>query len=774
MIKKFLSILLVTATLTGAVVQVSAAETAASASEAQNNKAESEAKVKKDDAKDIAIKFLKDFCDIDLNDKKYEVRIQNRQIYGVSVNYPLNLLNSWDISFQVSEGNNTQSVNVQVNSDSGKVTGFNSYSYSNTGRELASVPTITEEKAKEIGDAFLEKLYPGILTQIAQNDNDYMKYIYNNINSPQYSFKYYRVVNGIKFDSNSVSVTINSVTGKVSGFSYNWSDELSFPNSEPTIEKDKANELFMKEADLKLSYADDRILQIDPANQKLNVNLVYGTEFKNGNFLDAKTGSFVELNTIDNPIIQKKDLTPSEKEKFLSNCKEVKAFTQELDEKQATAKASEFIEKLLGEDFEVNSTSYDDGSRGYSYITNKSCWQIQFTSKKPSEVIYQPSGVITIDAATGHIITISKFNDFRNITTEEVTPKLSWEEAYNKAINILEEYYPDKLKNVDTQQNYIKGYNFVNNVKLPETNYTFNFTRTENGIPYTGNSINISIDIKTGSVSGLMCNWNNDLKFPGLQGVISKEDAKQQYFKVFIPELAYQLVNKGSDPEKKDYEVKLVYRLKPSSGYMPLTVDAFTGKSMDFTVETVNQLKKFKEEIKGHWGEKEFEVLLTNGLIDINTFKPDTEITRMEAIKILLKSKGYSYYSSTKQDLKFTNVSSNSKDYKYIQTAVMFGLIENTESEFNGDEKITREEMAELFVKLIKYDRLAKSKKIFNLSYSDTGEISPERYGYVAIGTGLELFSGDNGKFMPKSNTTMAEFAITVYKLLNIMKELGN
>jgi hypothetical protein len=102
--------------------------------------------------------------------------------------------------------------------------------------------------------------------------------------------------------------------------------------------------------------------------------------------------------------------------------------------------------------------------------------------------------------------------------------------------------------------------------------------------------------------------------------------------------------------------------------------------------------------------------------------------------------------------------------------AVMYGILDNTEEPFNREVNITREEMAQLVVKMLQYDKLAKSSDIFKLPFTDAQQVSKDRIGYVAIGVGLGIFEGDNGAFRPLDNATMVEVASTVYKALGSMK----
>jgi len=58
-----------------------------------------------------------------------------------------------------------------------------------------------------------------------------------------------------------------------------------------------------------------------------------------------------------------------------------------------------------------------------------------------------------------------------------------------------------------------------------------------------------------------------------------------------------------------------------------------------------------------------------------------------------------------------------------------------------------------------------KQKSLLVESFFTGGKV-----GYVAIGGGLGIFKGCDGKFRPKDEMTIPEFASALYKDLSIMK----
>jgi len=217
------------------------------------------------------------------------------------------------------------------------------------------------------------------------------------------------------------------------------------------------------------------------------------------------------------------------------------------------------------------------------------------------------------------------------------------------------------------------------------------------------------------------------------------------------------------------------YRLQNRfANYLATYIDAFTGSLVNYDGSEISeQANSFKDKIKGHWAEKQLSILAYQKIIDANTFEPDKELTLADLVKMVVRARGFYTYRINEGDaLKFTNVTKDSDIYPYLQLAVKYGLLENVPEEFDGNQTVTREKMAEILIKFLGYDTLAQSRDIFTLPFEDAGEISPDKYGYVAIGKGLNIFAGSNGKFRPKDNTTMVEAAVTIYNALGKIKSM--
>lgn len=733
------------------------------AEEKNNGQAEMNAKISKDEAKTAVEKVLAEYFNQEMDDKKFESRYELRKDYDLPGN-PI-----WEIYWDYSGGDKGLHIRAVVDADTGKVLDINRHEYT-FSQEQSTVPAITEEEARKIAAAFLQKINPKEFKEVKAVE-DAMNYYYGGAYPRNYYFRYVRMINDLEFDRNYINVEVDGVKGTVSSYSCRWYDELNVPPKQGVIGEEKAAEILEKNVKMELSYLAQRK---DPNfyDQKIErARLVYAPSYPDGYFLDAKEG--VMLNWNGRSMIQqkKKDLTQKQKEDILKNAKPIAKQTKEIDKDHAAKVMEKILKQVMGDGYEIESIRYLS-EENYWESSGYKAWSGQFV-KKDSARRYEEGGTITINAFTEELITIYS-HYWQGPETEAFEPKLDWEDAYDKAMEAIVTYFPDKIKNINTEQTYMKNEQYVNGKPVQEQYYYFHFPRMINGIPYNQDSISITIDVKTAQIREIRNSWNEDLIFQTAKGTMESEAALKIYLESCEPQLIYTMFDMSENPGNPKLEIKLVYRLKEKNTAYPFSqMDAFTGKFVDYNGEEIQKNGgAFKDQIKGHWAEKELSVLASQGIIDPKAFDPDKKVTRMEAIKLLLAARGRVYTTQESEDLKFTNLSKSDVNYRDLQMAVRYGLLENKQTEFDGDAIINREEMAVLLIRLLQMENLAKIKDIYILSFKDADKVSPDKIGYVALCKGLDLVGGSDGLFRPQEEATMAELAAAVYKGLSNIRNL--
>lgn len=384
--------------------------------------------------------------------------------------------------------------------------------------------------------------------------------------------------------------------------------------------------------------------------------------------------------------------------------------------------------------------------------------------KKGSDDSIRSQGQISIDASTGNVVNLYSYG-YGESGQEKFQPKITWEQAYDKAIDIITKYYPEKIKDIKTEQKNLNS----SDEKLQSPEYTylrFDFPRLVNGITYKNDGINIAFNTKTGQINEIQSVWQKNIDAPVLDNVISTDAAIKVIFDKNGPKLMYKLFPNYDKTDKTDGTIKLVYSTDEINGGFGF-VDAFTGKLLNYDGQEIDDnIEAFKAKIKGSSVEKEATILASNGVIETKDFSLDGNVTKLQLIKLLVNAKGYRPYLLTDgKGLNFsTSIAKDSTDYKYLQLAVKYGVLEDGTGEFNAQQLVTRKEAAKALLKFLKYDKVAELQGIFNVQATDKDKIENSYIGYISIAEGLNIIQTDKaGNIRPDADITMEELVKAAY-----------
>lgn len=724
------------------------------------DKAVEEAKISKEEAIKTAKEKAKELFDFEIDDKDFSRRIQFREDYSLMKDY------MWDINWSMNNNDKSLHINVWINGDTGKLRRIFKREYFHN-QSPPSIANITEDEAKKIVENFIKKINPEEYKKIQLIENQNYPTMYRDTN---YRFRYNRVENDIAYDGNYINVEVDGIKGEIIAYEYLWDEKIDFPSASGIIDDSKAEKLIKENIDMNLTYIP--YSDTSPYTEKAKgVKLVYNPRYLNGYLLDAKKGEII--NTANNLDYEEKtkDLDEKRKNEILKKAVSSKStdLEAEMDQQKATQLIKDYIEEIYGEGYEIENLSYVEDENYYESNGSKA-WSARF-QKQDSGIRQDAGGNISIDALSGNLISVYMYL-YSDAYQEEFEPAITWEEGYDKAIDTIEKYFPDKIDDIETEVKYVKSTHYVNGKKVQEREFHYGFGRLVKGIPYRNNHINISMDIKTGELRSIRYRWDEDVEFPEAKGTIGADKAEEIYFNFSKPELLYSRINKNNDHSNPDFETKLVYRLTPTQ-YMTGNIDAFTGKFLDHSGNEVGEAgDAFKERIQGHKDEKKLSILASQGIIDPKEFELEKKITLEKAIEMLVNAKGYNTYLAREvKELKFSNVGKEDSNYKYLQLAIRYGILDNENIEFKGQDKVTREELAQMITKLLGYDRIGKKKDIFRLSFADAHNVDEEKVGYVAISEGLEIIEVKDNKFRPKDSATMGETAVAIYNALTDIRK---
>jgi len=171
-------------------------------------------------------------------------------------------------------------------------------------------------------------------------------------------------------------------------------------------------------------------------------------------------------------------------------------------------------------------------------------------------------------------------------------------------------------------------------------------------------------------------------------------------------------------------------------------------------------------DVKGHWAEPYILDLQEKGILDMyedGTARPDNQITRAEAVKILIKA--LNIKANNDVNLKFTD-SQKIPDWvkEYLAAAQENNIIIGYEDgSFRPDNKMTRSEATTMIMKAFKLGESAGKTK-----FADDNILPSWAKGFIKKGSEEGIINGyQNNLFMPHRSITRAELIKIVSKTLN-------
>lgn len=686
-----------------------------------------------------AIKVSKQMFDIpdDLSNFTYSVRSQGD-------------LKFWMLNWS-SKDNNGRNIEVSIDS-TGDVQSYYNYKYTNY-ENIKKLPSISRSEAQKKAEEIIKKLNPDIFDNIKILERNQNVSITDNV----YSFNYIRTYNGIVFPKNGISVNINKQTGELEGYNKNWSKDLVFPSSEKALSLKEAQEAYIKNLGLGLTY------KLSTEDKNVKVYGAYSPIYNSNHYIDAFTGKKINLGSIYYNELY--DMVTKESAAFgrgdlaadiALNPEEIAAVEEVsklLSQEDAEKIARELKVLELDASFTLNSASLYKGwlgTKGYE-------WNLHFI-KSDDKVNSRVSA--RIDAATGEITSFSTGSP----KTEDNPAKYDKTAAKKAVEEFLNQIQPDKFK--ETKYKEIED-EIIKDIEIETPKYfSFQYTRIVNDVPFENNVITVQFDAVTGKITNYNLEWF-DLEFPSLENAASLDKIYEIFFKEIGLELQYTTSlsdiiyakELAVEPDSSK-EVKLVYAVNSDK---PSTLDAFTGIILDYNGKPYKEEKTLEySDISGHYALDEIEVLAQAGIgLEGPELKPDEQIKQKDFLLLISQviGNGYSFYGK----LALGNETETEDLYKLL---IQEGIVK--ESEKNPDGPLTREDSVKFVIRALKYEKIAALSDIFNCTFTDKAEINPELIGHVVLAKGLNIVNGHGDYFRPKAELKKADALIIIFNYLQI------
>ncbi len=640
------------------------------------------------------------------------------------------------------------SINVGID-ENGMIIGYNKYSQSDY-IQTKKLPKFSRQEARTKADAYIKEIDPTLPGKIRYEEN-----AQSSVMDTNYYLSYYRVVNGIPFYNDRVTVNINRETGALQDFSRQWTDNLTFPAAAGTLSLKKAQEAYGKNLGLKLIY------KFSNTDDVLKTFAVYTPVYDNGIYgVNALTG---ELQRTSNNYYYAYD----EGAMLTSASKNARAASAEVQLSPDELKAVQNASKLMSQDeaekiarsSKFLSLTAESKLQGYYLNTNwpskeDYVWSLQFNKPAGDKNKYDEYTSVAINAKSGEITSFS-----RGVNTADSTTKTKGDiTAAKAAVNaFLQENYPQYFRQVQ----YDKLASESNLGDNSDSVFNFIYSRIVNGIAFPDNGLNVTYDNISGTITNFSLNWFN-IAFPSADKAIGTATALEKLFGSVSLDLNYKTEYSNNPAVIKigstaaDPKVVLVYTLSPNK---PLLLDANTGNLLNTDGSGYKEAAGVNyTDIKGNAAEKQIMVLADNGVfLEGTKFSPNAAITQKDFLTLL--SKTLNYYGPV---IKATSpVKDIDELYAFLQRE---GIVKAGEK--LPDSAVTREDGVKFLIRALKYDKVADIKGIFNVGFKDKASISPNLAGYVAIAAGLGIVDTKSAYLKPKTKLTRGDSAILIYNYL--------
>ncbi|MGI6492223.1 MAG: YcdB/YcdC domain-containing protein [Pelotomaculum sp.] len=241
-----------------------------------------------------------------------------------------------------------------------------------------------------------------------------------------------------------------------------------------------------------------------------------------------------------------------------------------LPEPGETAVSLEQAIKLARETFQVPAV-FDKFSNGFNQSEQGAFWELH----------WMPSGDaggymdVRVNAQSGEIWSMSMWNPPADDSGYRGLPAYSREQARTIAEAIVQKVHPERFRETVLQPGRDYTPPLLNQPR-GAVEYSFNFVRQVNGVPYMENSIEVRVNGDTGEVISLYLNWDDSASFPSAADSIAVSQAEQIFREQAAPQLYYfrPRISGGSE-----VPLKLVYTLPGQRSQV--LIDALTGEVLD-------------------------------------------------------------------------------------------------------------------------------------------------------------------------------------------------
>ncbi len=651
----------------------------------------------------------------------------------------------WNLSWNANNPNGGNGINVTIDADTGEIVNMSLWE-PYTG-PASRIPKHAKSDALKAAEALAMKLQPEKFKQSRLYESTQDRVLRYNYYSDVYSFYFVRQINGIDYQDNGITVNVDKNTLKVKYFGVNW-DNSAFPDAKKALPKEQAIRIFEDKLGLELAY-----YYAYPQSQKDKKPILVYT-FKNGSRpIDAFTGELLN-NWYGGPMYDKEMMGRGGD----AAANEVALTPQEqkvIDDAGSYISKEQAIESLKKFVTVTDSYKLINANLFAGYMNENAAWNFGWDMADKEKNLYSYiSG--SVDAVTGEVRSFYISDNQMEFGKGE-TPKYTKEQCKEISDKFLAQFHPEKAKSSEYRDNV---YDYMGMPEKP-VSHNFNYIRKVNGVSAPFNSLNVTVNTRTGAVMGFNMNWNN-MAFPEAKDVISLEQAyKILYTK---SDLVLKYIKQYDYRNYNDSTTRLAYLLNDFYGML----DARTGAQIDYNGDPVIETKEVAfSDIKGHAAESDIKLLVEMAILESTeeNFRPNDSMLQKDFIKLLMRAIQPVYYP--------VYMTEKSSEYdNYYNQAIQQRII--SEADKKPDAAVTRQEAAKMLVKALGVGFVADLSNIYTISFKDVAAVQPSYKGYIAIASELGLIQAADGCINPVNPVTRGDAASMLIKMMKVDTTQGN
>lgn len=679
--------------------------------------------------------------------------------------YPPPDYKAWEIGFQITQGNHTSGFSGTVHAGTGEVLSVHLPSDILDKHVSGSDVKLTKAEAEEKAVALLYQAIPGL------KDTEYAPLgdLYSSIEQEslfgrtEYRYAYQLKHDGLLSDAETVYINVDE-SGLVTGYS-RGTTSAKYPSSKPTASEEKARQQFEEQFDVELAY-----ISKDRSSSKQGQQYYLGYTPKNISIVPIEANTLERINTLTGKAVDEDSLQQDTKLQG-----DVTPFVPtngtRLNVQQAANRVVTNFDIPKGYKLE-----HSQLGKGFFASPNNQVWSLSWSDRSANtSYMFMRDISAQVDAVTGQIYSytmMQRIGPEQEKQTEEKTGKLiTRKQAEKLAMNTVIALVPDA-----TEQ-----FRLANVIEVDDAR-TFMFQRYLNGIPVKDDTAQVQV-LNDGTVNEFYTRIAaTPEQLPADdKPAISYKEAKALYLEEFKLVLAYSRyggyglnngqvipvgVNLAYMPTRDENSIYGTYEV----------LDANTGEWKLQYGETGAASKTEPTDISGHVAEDALRNMTQHGVLladEQGRVFPDRVITRGDWFNYLARAINPNmdlYYSGDGDDKLYADVTPDSPYYKAIKVLIDQRWLAGADPEqnLNPQEEMTREELAVLLVRILRYEKLAGFYTLPSdlPNIADASAISSK--GAVSLSLKLGLLPSIEGRFMPARKVTVAEASQVLERLAKL------